>query len=198
MLNSIWSAILLIGIIIAAFTGNLEAVSSGILTSTQDAVDLLIVMSGMVAMWNGFLTIAEGSGLIRQLTHCMRPLLRILFPKLPPSHPANDYICANFIANIFGLGWACTPTGLAAMKELQHLEQQRGRSGFQASTEMCTFLILNISSLQLIPVNMIAYRSKYGSAIPLAVIGPSLIATSLTTLFAVLLCKLCSIKKESS
>ena len=80
MLNSIWSAILLIGIIIAAFTGNLEAVSSGILTSTQDAIDLLIVMCGMIAMWNGFLTIAEGSGLIRQLTHYMRPLLRILFP----------------------------------------------------------------------------------------------------------------------
>ena len=198
MLNSIWSVILLIGIIIAAFTGNLEAVSSGILTSTQDAIDLLIVMCGMIAMWNGFLTIAEGSGLIRQLTHYMRPLLRILFPRLPPSHPANDYICANFIANIFGLGWACTPTGLAAMKELQHLEQQRGHSGYRASTEMCTFLILNISSLQLIPVNMIAYRSKYGSAVPLSVIGPSLIATSLTTLFAVLLCKLCSIKKEPS
>lgn len=190
MLNHLWAFLLLFGILAAAFTGNLEAVSNGILDSAQEAVDLLLVMSGIIAMWNGILAIAEGSGLTAGLTKKMRPLLKFLFPKLPPSHPAGNYICVNFIANLLGLGWACTPTGLAAMKELQNLETERGNPTHVASGEMCTFLILNISSLQLVPMNMIAYRSKYGSTAPLAVIAPALIATTLTTLLAILLCKL--------
>lgn len=196
MLNLLWGILLIMGIITAAFTGNLESISNTILESTQDAVDLLLVMAGIIAMWNGFLSIAEGSGLTRQLTVRMRPLLRFLFPHLPPSHPAGDYICANFIANILGLGWACTPTGLAAMKELKAFEQERGNTSDTASSEMCTFLILNISSLQLIPMNMIAYRSKYGSTTPLAIIGPSLVATTITTVLAVILCKLLDSNKE--
>lgn len=198
MLNWIWAFLLLIGIVIAAFTGNLEAVNNSILDSVQDAVELLLVMTGIISMWNGILSIADGSGLTRLLTRCMRPLLRLLFPHMPASHPAGDYICANFIANILGLGWACTPTGLAAMKQLQQLERERGRSPSIASEEMCTFLVLNISSLQLIPMNMIAYRSKYGSTAPFSVIGPALIATLLTTILACILCRICSIRKETS
>ena len=198
MLNIIWTLLLLIGIIIACFTGNLEAVNSSILDSTQDAIELLFTMTGIIGMWNGILSIAEGSGLTRLLTHYMKPLLRILFPHIPSSHPANDYICANFIANILGLGWACTPTGLAAMKHLQQLEIERGHSPSIASKEMCTFLVLNISSLQLIPMNMIAYRSKYGSTTPFSVVSPALIATFLTTLLACILCRLFSTRKESS
>lgn len=197
MLNILWACLLIIGIITAAFTGNLEAVNNSILESTQDAVELLIVMTGIISMWNGFLVIAEESGITKQLTRYMCPFLRLLFPQLPPSHPAFDYICANFIANILGLGWACTPTGLAAMKQLQLLQQQRGRSPDIASDEMCTFLILNISSLQLIPMNMIAYRSKYGSTTPFAIIVPALIATTITTLIACILCRILQNRKDS-
>lgn len=197
MLNILWACLLIIGIITAAFTGNLEAVNNSILESTQDAVELLIVMTGIISMWNGFLVIAEESGITKQLTRYMCPFLRLLFPHLPPSHPAFDYICANFIANILGLGWACTPTGLAAMKQLQLLQQQRGRSPDIASDEMCTFLILNISSLQLIPMNMIAYRSKYGSTTPFSIIVPALIATTMTTLIACILCRILQNRKDS-
>lgn len=197
MLNILWACLLVIGIITAAFTGNLEAVNNSILESTQDAVELLIVMTGIISMWNGFLVIAEESGITKQLARYMRPFLRILFPHPPPSHPAFDYICANFIANILGLGWACTPTGLAAMKQLQILQQQRGKSPDIASEEMCTFLILNISSLQLIPMNMIAYRSKYGSTSPFSIIGPALIATTITTLLACTLRRILQNRKDS-
>lgn len=198
MLNILWACLLIFGIITAAFTGNLEAVNNSILESTQDAVELLIVMTGIISMWNGILTIAQESGLTRRLTNYMRPLIHLLFPRLPITHPAVDYICANFIANILGLGWACTPTGLAAMKHLKQLQQQRGRSPDVTSEEMCTFLVLNISSLQLIPMNMIAYRSKYGSLTPFAVIGPALLATTITTLLACMLCKLFQARKDSS
>lgn len=190
MLNYIWTFLILIGIVTAAFTGNLETVSNGIIESAKDAVELLFVMLGVIGMWSGFLAIAEGSGLTARLSKKMKPIIHFLFPKLPQNHPAQDYICANFIANILGLGWACTPTGLKAMEALLKLEQQRGTSEGIASNEMCTFLVLNISSLQLIPINMIAYRSQYGSPSPMSVVGPSLIATFLTTLLAIILCKI--------
>ena len=213
MLNYIWSFLIIAGIIVAALTGNIESISDGIINSTKDAIDILILMTGVVGMWSGFLGIAEGSGLTKYLSKKMRPLLRFLFPSLPPEHIANDYIAANFIANILGLGWACTPTGLMAMKALKQLESERQKIGKEhmvgnnivtetvsdhttsASDEMCTFLILNISSLQLIPMNMIAYRSSYGSPAPMAVIAPGLITTALTTLIAVVICRIMCRKK---
>ena len=189
MMNVIWSTMILIGLITAAFTGNLGAVSAGIPDSAKDAVELLGMMLGVISMWSGFLSIAEESGLTEQLARKMQPFIRFLFPNLPKDHPAVSHICANFTANLLGLGWACTPAGIAAMKDLRSLEEARGSEPSVASDEMCTFLLLNISSLQLIPMNMIAYRSQYGSPNPLAVVGPSLIATLITTLTAILLCK---------
>ena len=147
-------------------------------------------MAGVVSMWNGMLFIAQNSGLIEKMTHKMKPLLKLLFPRLPLDHSAASYISANFIANFLGLGWACTPTGIQAMKALRQLEEERGGDINTASDEMCTFLLLNISSLQLIPINMIAYRSQYGSANPVAVVGPALLATAVTTGLAFIICKL--------
>ena len=187
---------ILFGILVAAFTGNLEAVNNSILESTSEAVSLLTVMLGVISMWNGFLFIAEESGLTKVLSQKMKPLICFLFPDIPEDDPANSYICANFIANLLGLGWACTPTGLKAMEALQALERKRGNSDQIASNEMCTFLLVNISSLQLIPINMIAYRARYGSPSPTAIVGPSLVATFLTTLLAFLLSKLLSRHKE--
>lgn len=194
MLNHIWSFLILIGITVAAFTGNIESISNSIIDSAGDAVNLLILMAGVVSMWSGFLSVAEESGLTKFLAKKMKPILRFLFPNLPTDHPAADYISANFIANILGLGWACTPTGIEAMKELKNLAGKDTISHpvntDTASDEMCTFLILNISSLQLIPMNLIAYRTKYGSPAPMAVIAPGLITTSITTILAVVICRL--------
>ncbi len=189
MLDNLWAFLLLTGIVTAAFTGNLEAVGSSVLTSAGEAVDLLIVMAGVISMWSGFLSIAEGSGLTAALAKKMRPLLSLFFPRIPPEHPAAAAISSNYIANILGLGWACTPTGLAAMDALKELHLSKGGDPEAASDEMCVFLLLNISSLQLIPINMIAYRARYGSPDPLAVVGPSLIATLATTLAAALVCR---------
>ena len=197
MLNYLWAGMILIGIMVASFNGNLGAVCEGVIASAKEAVELLFVMAGVVSMWNGMLYIATNSGLVEKLTKKMTPLLKILFPKLPEGHKAATYISTNFIANFLGLGWACTPTGIQAMKALKELEIERGKNPHIASNEMCTFLLLNISSLQLIPINMIAYRSQYGSKNPMAVVGPSILATSITTLLAFLLCKiLCNTSKN--
>ena len=164
------------GILYGAVTGNLGAVTEAAVDSAKEAVNLCVVMAGVTSLWVGLMKIAEKSGLIRQITGKMEPFLHFLFPEIPREHPSWKYIASNIIANILGLGWAATPAGLRAMEELAVLEEER-RSGKAelavregvAGNEMCVFLILNISSLQLIPVNVIAYRSQYGSADPAAV-----------------------------
>lgn len=190
MLNLLWGAMLLIGIVYGAATGRMNEVTDAALSSAKEAVSLCITMAGIVAMWVGVMEIAKSSGLVERLTGKMQPLLRFLFPGVPREHRAMEFISANMIANFLGLGWAATPFGLKAMEELAELEKQRRTvSPGTASNAMCTFLILNISSLQLIPVNIIAYRSQYGSVNPTAIVGPGIVATAVSTVVAVVFCK---------
>ena len=257
MLNMIWAVMILLAVIYGAFSGNMSEVTNAALDSAGEAVSLCITMAGVVALWMGLMEIAQRAGLVEKLTRGIAPLLRFLFPRIPKGHPAEGYIATNVIANVLGLGWACTPAGLKAMEELAKLEAQRGNpeyleaeyggedirgggnilgensrrdrdireqiyvqttagrslrgsgagegfrhqgaagrgsqekgTGRRASNEMCIFLILNISSLQLIPVNMIAYRAQYGSANPTAIIAPAIAATLVSTLVAIAYCKI--------
>ena len=168
----------------------------GIPQKTQ--VTLCITMIGVMAFWTGIMEIASKAGVIGMASKKLGPVIRFLFPELPRDHKANEHIATNFIANFLGLGWAATPAGLKAMEELGKLEEERraGRSSGPvrkrgiASNEMCTFLIINISSLQLIPVNVIAYRSQYGSANPAAIVGAGILATAVSTGAAVIFCRI--------
>lgn len=207
MLNYIWALMIMIGIIYGAITGNMEAITNAALDSAGEAVSLCITMIGVMSLWVGLMEIAQKSGLIAKMTNGIQPFISFMFPRIPKGHTAREYISTNIIANVMGLGWACTPAGLKAMEELAKLEAERGNpeylpegkldkterkqaaAGRTASREMCTFLILNISSLQLIPVNMIAYRSQYGSVNPAGIIAPAIIATFLSTIVAVMFCK---------
>lgn len=200
MLNYLWAGMILVGVIYAAFTGNMGAVTNAALDSAGEAISLCITMAGVMALWMGLMEIGQQSGLMEKLTRGIGPFLNFMFPGIPTDHPARSYIATNIIANVLGLGWACTPAGLKAMEELAKLEEERGNPQYlpetgktskerSASNEMCNFLILNISSLQLIPVNMIAYRSQYGSVNPAAIVAPAIIATAVSTAIAVGYCK---------
>ena len=198
MLNYLWGAMLLIGIVYGAFHGRLPEITTAALDSAKEAVTLCITMTGVMSLWVGLMEIAQKSGIISRATKKIQPFISFMFPGLPKGHKAREYITTNIIANVFGLGWAATPAGLKAMESLKDLEGERkrhpggGRKAARkgtASNEMCTFLILNISSLQLIPVNIIAYRSQYGSVNPAAVIAPSIAATLLSAAAAVIFCK---------
>ena len=149
MLNKLWGIMILIGISYGVVTGEVEAVSNVALDSAGEAVSLAITMLGIMAMWMGIMEIAQRAGLIKSITQGLKPVLRFLFPNIPKEHIVNEYIAANMVANILGLGWAATPMGLKAMKELAKLN-----TGSKASDEMCTFLIINISSLQLIEIRI--------------------------------------------
>lgn len=198
MLNYLWAGMIIIGIIFAAFTGKMPDVTNAALDSSKEAVTLCITMMGVMSFWVGLMEIATKAGIIESASKKIQPLIRFLFPKLPANHPAEKHITTNIIANILGLGWAATPAGLRAMDELGKLEEARRKNGLLgpvqkqgiASNEMCTFLIINISSLQLIPVNVIAYRSQYGSVNPAAIVGAGIIATTVSTLAGILFCKL--------
>lgn len=198
MLNYLWGFMMLVGILWAAVHGNLGLVTAGALESAGEAVKLCITMLGVMSFWTGILEVGRRAGLIEQLSAKMRPLLRFLFPHIPENHPSLEAIATNMIANAIGVGWAATPAGLKAMYELSKLEDERRmgrmpgivRKRGTASNEMCTFLIINISSLQLIPVNVIAYRSQYGSVNPAAVVGPGIVATAVSTFVAVLYCRI--------
>lgn len=192
MLNYIWAFMVLVGILYAAVTGNIEAVSNGALDSAKEAITLCITMLGVLSLWAGLMEIARKSGVMAQLTRLIRPLVRFLFPDIPKEHKSNEYITTNIVANILGLGWAATPPGLKAMESLAELNEKRnGKDKVHiASNEMCTFLVINISSLQLIPMNIIAYRSQYGSVNPTAIVGPGLVATLISTVVGVIFCKI--------
>ena len=211
MLNTLWTVLLLAGIGWGTLTGNARATGEALLEGAASGVSLCMTMFGVLALWSGILEIASTSGLMDAISRRMRPLLHWLFPRIPDGHPALAPIAANLTANLFGLGWAATPAGLAAMEALVQLEEERRSPGFRseneedndtedaedadetqirtASDEMCTFVILNTSSLQLIPVTMIAYRSQYGSANPTAIVLPVILATSISTIAALIFCK---------
>lgn len=213
---------LLIGIVYGVLVGNVDEVTKAFVSCSGEAVSLCISMAGITAMWTGMLKIAENSGLVTELAAKMRPLIRFLFPKLDTESKAAHYICLNFLSNVLGLSWASTSSGLCAMKELKELQLQKENaekntedsgkkdaedsgkkdavknSSMIASNEMCTFLIINVSSLQLIPVNMIAYRAKYGSADPTAIVGPAILATAVSTAVAVIFCRIAGKYKKVS
>ena len=191
MLNILWVIMIAGGIFFAAFHGTMGQITESFISSSTEAVNLCIFMLGVIGVWNGMMEIAVKSGLMKKIAKTMYPFIHWLFPDIPPRHKANEYIAANMAANILGLGWAATPAGLKAMRELQKLEEGGGR----ASDMMCAFLVLNISSLQLVPINMIAYRSEYGSVNPAAVVLPAICATMISTIAGIVFIKIMEITR---
>ena len=125
MLNYIWAGMILLGVIYGVCTGQMSALTEGALDSAGEAVSLCITMAGVMALWMGLMEIAQESGMITKMTKGIRPFLKFMFPRLPEDHPAGEYIATNLIANVLGLGWACTPAGLKAMEQLAELESAR-------------------------------------------------------------------------
>jgi spore maturation protein A len=177
MLNYLWGFMIVLGVTVGVLRGQIGEVSKATINSSKEAVVLCITMLGIMAMWTGIMQVAKRCGLVGAFTRALRPVIRFLYPDVPKDHIVNEHIASNMIANILGLGWAATPMGLMAMKELKQLNHDSE----VASCDMCTLLIVNISSLQLIPVNIIAYRSQYGSVNPAEILAAGLIATVCST-----------------
>ena len=185
MMNSIWCFMILFGLIVGSFNGKIAVLSDTILSSSKEAVELCILMFGIVGLWSGLMNIALSLGITTKLQQMLSPFLSFLFPNLK-NKKAKEYISTNIIANMLGLGWAATPSGLKAMEELQTLNPKKDR----ASNEMILFLVINISSIQLIPFTMLKIRADAGSTNPNEIIISTLVATIVSTIVAIISCKL--------
>ncbi len=186
MINYIWAGLLIIGIIVGIFTGNIEEVTQALFDGANSGVEISLGLIGVMAFWLGLMNVAEESGVVDKIANFVRPLLVKLFPDIPEDHPAMGAIVMNVAANMLGLGDAATPLGIRAMKELQELNEEKDT----ASNAMVTFLAINTSSVMLIPATTVAVLAAAGSKNPTEIIGPTLIATSLSTIAAVLAAKI--------
>ncbi|MDO5402778.1 MAG: nucleoside recognition domain-containing protein [Eubacteriales bacterium] len=186
MLNYLWGVMIIVGIVYACITGNLAAISDGALDAAKEAVDLCITMVGVMSVWTGLMRIAGDCGLIGKCSRGIGPLMHWIFPDVPAESKAMEHMTTNVIANFLGLGWAATPAGIKAMEELGKLSHMKER----ASNAMCAFLVINISSIQLIPITIIGYRSQYGSASPTAIVMPAIAATTVSTLAGIIFCRI--------
>ena len=185
MINFIWCGMIVIGIVVGVLTGNIEAVSTAAIEWAETAVELSLGLIVVMALWLGLMKIAEEAGLVKAMGKAMKPLMIKLFPEVPADHPAMGSIVANMAANFFGLGNAATPLGIKAMQELQDLNENKE----EVSNAMVTFLAINTSSVTLISSSIIAYRSAAGAVNPADVIGPTIIATAVSTTVAIIACK---------
>lgn len=186
MINFIWAGLLIVGIVVGAFTGNMEAVTNAAIDSAKTGVNLALGLIGVMALWLGLMKIAEDSGIVEKLARALRPIMVRLFPDVPPEHPAMGAMIMNIAANMLGLGNAATPLGLKAMQELQKLSDDKET----ATNAMVTFLAINTSAVTLIPATTIGIISEAGATNPTEIIGPTLVATIISTIIAITMSKL--------
>ncbi|MGG3470836.1 nucleoside recognition domain-containing protein [Neobacillus pocheonensis] len=183
MVNYIWVFITIIGIIFGMINGTMEEVNKAIFDGAKEAVTLCIGLISVLVFWLGMMRIAEESGLLERLSKLFRPLVKVLFPEVPTNHPAMGYILSNMISNMFGLGNAATPLGIKAMEELKKLNDGKNI----ASRSMITFLAINTASITIIPTTVIAIRMNYRSVSPTEIVVPTIIATILSAIGAILI-----------
>jgi spore maturation protein A len=177
MLNYIWFGLMAIALVVAAINGTPEAVTKGAVESASTAVQIAIGLVGVMTLWLGMMRVAEAAGLVELLGRALRPLLRWLFPGVPPGHPAGGALVLALAANMLGLNNAATPLGIKAMEELQTLNPDKDA----ASNDMVTLMAVITAGVQLIPASMIGVLAAAGSTNPTAIIGPTLVATSIGT-----------------
>lgn len=185
MLNVIWLGMILVSVIVGIIEGRIDEVVHAVTDSAKLGFELALGLTGIMTLWLGIMAIATESGLVSILGNVLKPILKRLFPDVPVDHPAMGAMVMNIAANMLGLANAATPFGLQAMKELQALNGQVK----VASNSMCTFLAINTSSVQLIPATAIAFLAANGSTNPSSVIFSSLIATSVSTIVALVAVK---------
>lgn len=180
-MNKIWPRLIIFSLIIAITTGNIENIGNIILNSSTKAFELFIKIGVLLLFWSGIFQIAIDSGIINRFSKLMIKPLRKLFPELSKDSKAFEYISANMLANILGLGSAATPLGLKAMKAI------KDEVGPKCSRSMITLVAINCSSLTLLPTTIISLRSVYNGSTNISIIFLMMVATMISTIIAIIL-----------
>lgn len=188
MMGYIWGGMIITAFFFSLLTGDIEAVAQSALKGAENAVEMSMGLLGMMCFWSGLLEIAKRSGLTEKLATYIRPLTKLLFPKLTPDSPAVTAMVMNMTANFLGLSNAATPLGLAAMAELDKINPKKE----EASDEMCMFVVINTASITLIPTTLITLRAAAGSSDPFGIIVPVWICSILALTMGVTAAKILS------
>jgi spore maturation protein A len=186
MLNYIWFGLMAVALVVAAINGTAEAVTRGAVESAAAAVQIAIGLVGIMTLWLGMMRVAEAAGLVSLVGRALRPVLRWLFPDVPAAHPAAGAIVLALAANMLGLNNAATPLGIKAMEELQTLNPDKDT----ATNAMVTLMAVTTAGVQLIPASMIGVLAAAGSTNPTAIIAPTILATFVGTIAAVIAARL--------
>ncbi|BBA79724.1 spore maturation protein B [cyanobacterium endosymbiont of Rhopalodia gibberula] len=181
-IDLVFVSLMAISILLAGYTGRMEAITKASVDSAKSAVELAIGLIGIMALWLGLIRVLEAGGLMLTLAQWLKPLMIRLFPGVPPTHPAMGAMLLNISANMLGLGNAATPFGLKAMAELDKLNPLPGT----ATNAMCLFLAINTSSVALLPLGVIGVRAAAGSTLPAAIWMPTFLATTVSTVLGIL------------
>ncbi|HFJ9329179.1 TPA: spore maturation protein SpmA [Bacillus paranthracis] len=181
MVNLVWVAMAVIGIVYAMINGTMEAINKAVFDGAKDAVTICIGLISVLVFWLGLMKVAEEAGLLKKLVSLFMPIVKRLFPEIPKDHPSMGFILSNMMANFFGLGNAATPLGIKAMEQLKELNGGKD----SASRSMVTFLALNTSAITLIPTTVISIRMTYESANPTEIVGVTFIAQVLCMIGAI-------------
>ncbi len=186
MLNYIWLALVIVAVVLGGINGKIENVTKAAIDSAGNSVTIAIGLIGVMALWLGVMKIAEDSGLMSIVARVIAPVMKRLFPEIPPDHPAMGSMLMNIAANMLGLSNAATPLGLRAMEDLEKLNKNPG----VATNAMCTFLTINTAGLQLVPATMVSLMASAGSKEPTAIIGTTLSATVIAAIIGVAAAKI--------
>lgn len=186
MVNKIWAFFIISGIALCLIKGDVELLNKEILSSSTGALDMILKIFPVMALWLGIMNIAKHSGLLDKLSNKMKPILKLLFPEIPENHESLGYISSNIIANMAGLGNAATPFGLKAMKSLQELNKKKDT----ATNSMVTFLVINTSGVTIIPTTIISLRMMYDSISPTSIVLPCILSTFLSLIGGIIIDKI--------
>ena len=185
MINYIWSFFIIIGVLYSIIKGDTN-LTNNLLNSGKTGVDMIINLVPLMCLWLGTMKIAEASGLLDIISRKLSKIIKVIFPEIPKGDPSIGYISSNIVMNMLGLGNAATPFGIKTMKELKRLNNNSD----VASRSMITFLVINTSSVTIIPTTVISLRILNGSLNPTDIIGVTILTTFLSTFIAILLDRL--------
>ncbi|MGD9569424.1 MAG: nucleoside recognition domain-containing protein [Sedimentibacter sp.] len=191
-MKTIWIVLIGLGLIFSFITGRPETVADVLFFDLQKSVELILSLLPVMAFWTGLMAIVEKTGILNKLSLIFKPLVKFLFKEVQNNAKAINAIIMTIAANMLGIGNSATAFGIKAMQEMQ----LTNRDKTTANNAMCMFLIINVSSIQLIPLNIIKLRADAGAAMPSDIMIPTIVATAFSTIVAILVAKFYERKKD--
>ncbi|MEE1153590.1 MAG: spore maturation protein A [Acutalibacteraceae bacterium] len=190
MMNYVWSAFILIAIFFGIVSGNTSTVADSVLNAGESSIKLLLTLAGTISLWSGIMAVADSCGITKWLSTLFSPVLKFLFPQYKNNNKVMNYVSINITANLLGLGNAATPAGLKAVSAMYQGDNT-------ANSSMATFIVMNTSSIQLIPTTIVALRISAGSTAPMEIITCIWISSVTALLVGITATKLFYFKKSN-